>query len=110
VGALIYMQKARISPDAAFSVVDWTANVLFIVIIGGVATIEGPFIGVLVLYVLQEELATFGPAYLISLGAIAILVMVAFPKGLWGSLAERFDISLFPVRRNLKALEPGSRA
>jgi branched-chain amino acid transport system permease protein len=40
VGALIYLQKARISPDAAFSVVDWTAYVLFIVIIGGVATIE----------------------------------------------------------------------
>jgi branched-chain amino acid transport system permease protein len=34
VGALIYLQKARISPDAAFSVVDWSANVLFI---GGVA-------------------------------------------------------------------------
>ena len=23
-GALIYLQKARISPDAAFSVIDWT--------------------------------------------------------------------------------------
>ena len=27
VGALIYLQKARISPDAAFSVLDWTAYV-----------------------------------------------------------------------------------
>jgi branched-chain amino acid transport system permease protein len=102
VGALIYLQKARISPDAAFSVVDWTAYVLFIVIIGGVATIEGPFVGVLVLFALQEQLASFGAAYLILLGAIAITVMVFFPKGLWGSFAERFDISLFPVRRNLQ--------
>ena len=31
VGALIYLQKARISPDAAFSLLDWTANVIFIV-------------------------------------------------------------------------------
>ena len=48
VGALIYLQKARISPDAAFSVLDWTAYVIFIVVIGGIGTIEGPIVGVLV--------------------------------------------------------------
>jgi branched-chain amino acid transport system permease protein len=101
VGALIYLQKARISPEAAFSVIDWTANVLFIVIIGGVATIEGPFIGVLVLFVMQEELSSLGAAYLILLGGLAIVVMVAFPKGLWGSFGERFDLHLFAVRRRL---------
>jgi branched-chain amino acid transport system permease protein len=31
IGALISMQKLRISPDAAFSVNDWTAFVIFIV-------------------------------------------------------------------------------
>ena len=76
------------------------------VIIGGVATIEGHFIGVLVLFVLQEQLATFGPIYLMLLGAIAIVVMVFFPKGLWGSFAERFDVRLFPVRRHLQINEP----
>lgn len=101
VGALIYLQKARISPDAAFSVTDWTANVLFIVVIGGVATIEGPFIGVLVLFAMQEELSSFGAAYLFLLGGLAILVMVAFPKGLWGSFADQFDLHLFAVRRRL---------
>jgi branched-chain amino acid transport system permease protein len=105
VGALIYLQKARISPDAAFSVVDWTAYVLFIAIIGGVATLEGPFVGVAVLFVLREQLSSFGPAYLILLGALAILVMVLFPKGLWGSFAARFDVSLFPVRRRLTQSE-----
>ena len=53
-GALIYMQKARISPDAAFSVIDWTAYVIFIVVIGGIGTIEGPIIGVLVFFLLQN--------------------------------------------------------
>ena len=47
-GALIYVQTARISPDAAFSVIDWTAYVIFIVVIGGIGTIEGPIVGVLV--------------------------------------------------------------
>src|SRR5581483_4970118 len=44
IGALIYLQKARISPDAAFSVLDWTAYVIFIVVIGGIGTLEGPII------------------------------------------------------------------
>jgi branched-chain amino acid transport system permease protein len=72
-----------------------------IVIIGGVATVEGPFVGVLVFFVLQEQLSDFGAGYLILLGAVAIAVMVFFPKGLWGSLAERFDLQVFPVRRRL---------
>src|SRR6202047_2453136 len=35
IGALIYLQKARISPDGAFSVLDWSAYVIFIVVLGG---------------------------------------------------------------------------
>ncbi|MGO8264512.1 branched-chain amino acid ABC transporter permease, partial [Rhizobium ruizarguesonis] len=54
VGALIYLQKARISPDAALSLTDWTAYVIFIVVIGGIGTIEGPILGVLVFFVLQN--------------------------------------------------------
>lgn len=99
VGALIYLQKARISPDAAFSVLDWTAYVIFIVIIGGIGTIEGPIIGAIVLYLLQDQLAALGSWYLMTLGALAVIVMLVAPKGLWGSLAERFDIQLFPLRR-----------
>src|SRR5205085_6441467 len=60
VGALIYLQKARISPDAAFSVLDWTAYVIFIVVIGGIGTIEGPIIGAVVLYLMQNYLAHLG--------------------------------------------------
>ena len=68
-GALIYLQKARISPDAAFSVLDWTAYVIFIVVIGGIGTIEGPIIGVIVFFLLQDQLADFGSWYLMLLGA-----------------------------------------
>jgi len=74
VGALIYVQKARISPDAAFSVVDWTAYVIFIVVIGGIGTIEGPIIGVLVFFLLQNMLADYGSWYLLVLGLIGMLI------------------------------------
>ncbi|WP_158814359.1 branched-chain amino acid ABC transporter permease [Methylocapsa sp. S129] len=101
-GALIYLAKARISPDAAFSLIDWTAFVFFIVIIGGIATIEGPIVGVLIFWLIQNELSSFGSVYLMLLGALAIIVMLFFPKGVWGTLAERFDLHLFPIRRSLE--------
>jgi branched-chain amino acid transport system permease protein len=101
VGALIYLQKARISPDAAFSVLDWTAYVVFIVVIGGIGTIEGPIVGVLVFYVLQTNLAHLGTWYLLLLGLFGIIVMLFAPKGVWGYLHERFDMVVFPIRRRL---------
>ena len=100
-GALIYFQKARISPDAAFSVIDWTAFVIFVVVIGGIGTIEGPIVGVLVFFVLQNYLADYGAWYLMLLGAIAIAVMLFAPQGIWGFASRRHGLQLFPVRRRL---------
>ena len=101
-GALIYVQKARISPDAAFSVTDWTAYVIFIVVIGGIGTIEGPIVGVLVFFALQKLLSDFGSIYLMVLGLIGISVMLFAPRGLWGLFADRTGIQLLPVRRILR--------
>jgi branched-chain amino acid transport system permease protein len=100
-GALIFLQKARISPDAAFSLIDWTAYVIFIVVIGGIGSMEGPIIGVLIFYLLQYYLAALGSWYLIILGGLAILLMLFAPSGVWGVISHTFDISLFPVRRRL---------
>jgi branched-chain amino acid transport system permease protein len=105
-GGLIYMQKARISPDAAFSVTDWTAYVIFIVVIGGIGTIEGPILGVLIFFALQSLLADFGSWYLMTLGVLAITIMLVAPRGLWGLLSERTGLHLFPVRRQLVAPKP----
>jgi branched-chain amino acid transport system permease protein len=102
-GALIYLQKARISPDAAFSVLDWTAYVIFIVVIGGIGTLEGPIIGVMIFYLMQTYLASFGSWYLILLGALAIATMLFAPKGIWGHFSQRFGIVLFPVQRRISS-------
>jgi branched-chain amino acid transport system permease protein len=100
-GAFIFLQKLRISPDAAFSVNDWTAYVIFIAVIGGIGTIEGPIVGTFVFFLLRETLSNLGTTYLLILGAVAILVMLKAPKGLWGILAERTGISLVPIRRRV---------
>jgi branched-chain amino acid transport system permease protein len=97
IGALIALQKLRVSPDAAFSVNDWTAFVIFIVVIGGIGTIEGPIVGTLVYFLLRGFLADYGSIYLLILGSLAIVVMLFAPKGLWGYVAGRWGLSLFPT-------------
>ncbi len=101
VGALIFLQKLRISPDAAFSVQDWTALVIFIVVIGGIGSIEGPIIGVIVFFLLREIAADWGSWYLIVLGGIAVATMLFAPRGIWGLISDKWDINLFPVGRRL---------
>ena len=97
VGALIFLQKLRISPDAAFSVNDWTAFVIFIVVIGGIGTLEGPIIGAVIFFLLRETLADLGSVYLIVLGAVAIIVMLFAPRGLWGYVRDLTGLRLFPL-------------
>ena len=97
VGGLFALQKIRISPDAAFSVNDWTAFVIFIVVIGGIGTIEGPIIGAVVYFLLREFLSDLGSIYLLILGMLAIAVMLVAPKGLWGNVKSRFQLNLFPT-------------
>jgi branched-chain amino acid transport system permease protein len=101
VGALIFLQKLRISPDAAFSVNDWTAFVIFITVIGGIGRIEGPIVGTLVFFLLRQTLADLGTLYLMMLGLVAIVVMLAAPKGIWGLIVARFGFSVFPLERRV---------
>ncbi len=102
IGALIFLQKLRISPDTAFSVNDWTAFVIFITVIGGIGRVEGPIIGTIVFFLLRQTLADLGSLYLLMLGAVAIAVMLLAPKGIWGLLADRFGWQLFPLERRLR--------
>jgi len=97
IGGLIFLQKLRISPDAAFSVNEWTAFVIFIVVIGGIGTLEGPIIGTLLFFALRETLADFGTIYLIALGVLAIVIMLKAPRGVWGLIRDRYNIELFPL-------------
>ncbi|MGA2945378.1 MAG: branched-chain amino acid ABC transporter permease, partial [Xanthobacteraceae bacterium] len=101
IGGLIFLQKLRISPEAGFSINDWTVVVIFMVVIGGIGTIEGPFIGMLIFIVLREFLADYGTYYLILLGLIAIVIMLKAPMGVWGWVIHRYNLQLFPVSRRL---------
>ncbi len=101
VGAVIFLQKLRISPDAAFSINDWTAYVIFIAVIGGIGLIEGPIVGAAIFFLLRQLFADLGSLYLIMLGAVAILIMLKTPRGVWGLVAGRFGLQIFPLQRRL---------
>jgi len=97
IGAVIFLQKLRISPDSGFSVNDWTALVIFMVVIGGIGTFEGPILGALIYFALRDALSQLGPYYLMILGAVAIAVMLIEPRGLWGALRARTGLQFLPL-------------
>jgi branched-chain amino acid transport system permease protein len=101
VGAFIFLQKLRLSPEAGFSINDWTVVVIFMVVIGGIGTLEGPLIGMLIYFVLREFLANYGTWYLILLGVVAVAIMLRAREGIWGLVAHKFNLHLFSVRRHL---------
>jgi branched-chain amino acid transport system permease protein len=107
-GALIYLNLLRISPDAAFSI-NWTASTIFIVVVGGLGTLEGPIVGTVVFFLLRELLAEYGTWYMIVLGTLAVAVMMWWPQGLWGLVAGRWDLRFFPVERRVRLAAPPER-
>jgi branched-chain amino acid transport system permease protein len=100
-GAVIYLNLLRVQPEAVFSI-NWTVYMLFIVVIGGIGTIEGPILGTAVFMILRELLAGYGVWYLITLGGVAVIIMLWAPGGLWNLVLRRFDLRFFPVQRRLR--------
>jgi branched-chain amino acid transport system permease protein len=102
--ATYYLQQLRVQPagtGGAFSVVQWTAPIIFIVVIGGIGTIEGPVIGAVLYYVLRNVFKDYDTIYLISMGVVAIAVALWLQGGIWGTIRRWLGIDLFPVRRRL---------
>jgi branched-chain amino acid transport system permease protein len=95
-GALLIFSQPFVEPAAAFSV-QWSAKMIFVTIIGGIGTIEGPILGTIVFFVLQQTLSQYGTWYFIILGLVAMAVAIWAPRGLWGAIADRLGIRLFPT-------------
>jgi len=98
-GAVIFLQKLRISPDSGFSLNDWTAIVIFIVVIGGIGRVEGAIVGTLVYFLMREALVDYGAIYMIVLGFVGIIIMVFSKDGIWGLVERKYNWSLLPTRR-----------
>jgi branched-chain amino acid transport system permease protein len=104
VGALIAMQTLYVEPTSVFNV-QYSVYMLFMVLIGGMGTIEGPLVGALVLFGLQEALSSYGAWYLVIVGGLAVAATLGASHGLWGLASDRLGWSLFPVGYRVR--DPG---
>jgi branched-chain amino acid transport system permease protein len=101
VGAIEALYSLRVHPASAFAVT-WTAYLIFITVIGGVGTIEGPIIGTIIFYVLRETTSKYGTWYFIALGMLAIVVTIWSPAGIYGYVVRKTNFMLFPLQRKVK--------
>ena len=99
-GALILANTLFIQPQSIFGV-QWSAYMIFMVLVGGIGTFEGPIIGAVVFFVLQQQFADAGAWYLIGLGAVAIAFALFLPRGVWGLVQRERQIRLLPVGYHL---------
>ncbi len=83
-------------PRTSFSV-QWTVFMLFMVLVGGLGTFEGPIVGAVIFFLLQELFGDFGVWYLAGLGLVAIVFALFVPDGLMGSLRKRTGFDPLPT-------------
>jgi branched-chain amino acid transport system permease protein len=102
-GGVTIANTLTVTPDSIFGV-QWSAYMIFMVLLGGLGTFEGPVLGALVLFGIQQEFQNNGSWYLVGLGAVAIVVTLLFPRGIWGELVERYNIRLLPVGYTVRRL------
>ena len=95
-GALILANTLFIQPTSIFGV-QYTAYMIFMVLVGGLGTFEGPIIGAIVFFVIQYNFADEGAWYLIGLGVVAMGFALFLPRGLWSVLTDRLHFQLLPV-------------
>jgi branched-chain amino acid transport system permease protein len=102
-GGVILVSQLNVAPDSIFSV-QWTAYMIFIVIVGGIGTLEGPVLGALIFVVMQQLFANSGVWYLILLGVLAIAAAIWLPSGLWGAVSQWTGARLFNVGYSVRGL------
>ena len=77
------------------------AAAIFIAVIGGIGTIEGVIAGAAVFFAPRWFLADYGSVYWLVMGAVAVVVIMFSPSGLWGFVRAHWDLQLLPLQRRL---------
>ncbi len=103
-GAALYLNLAYIKPTVGFSI-EWTVSMVFIAVIGGMGTIEGPIIGAIIFVILRQLLYNFSGFSMLILGVIAVVMIIVAPKGIMGIFVNKYGFDLFGVKRTFKPVK-----
>ncbi|HBZ43553.1 MAG TPA: branched-chain amino acid ABC transporter permease [Maritimibacter sp.] len=78
--------KAMVFQFATLTDVSWpiSAEVILMTLLGGLGTLTGPMLGAGIVILMNDELAQFGEWALITQGAILLLVIIFFRRGVVG--------------------------
>jgi branched-chain amino acid transport system permease protein len=99
-GAVYYMAQLRIAPASGFNP-QWASICVFIVMVGGIGSLEGPIIGALIYFFADRFFSQYGATYMVALGVITVLVALYARKGVWGLIGRLGEAPWFPVGRKL---------
>lgn len=73
--------------------------VLIMTILGGRASLFGPFLGAVVYQLLESTLSKHFASWQLFVGAIFVACVLAFPQGLWGIVTSVSSSRLFRAKR-----------
>ena len=103
-GSLSLLSGLVVQPGNAFSP-DWTVVMTFVVIVGGIGTLEGPILGAAIYFALRQILTVVFPLsgtwYLVAMGVVAVTTMLLAPRGLWPLIRDRTGADWLTVRRTI---------
>jgi branched-chain amino acid transport system permease protein len=88
--------KALVFQLASLTDVHWamSGDVLLMTLLGGLGTVFGPVAGAFLVVAMQNYLATFGQWVLVIQGAIFVVCVLAFRRGIVGEIAHGLRVQL----------------
>ncbi|MCK1425333.1 MULTISPECIES: branched-chain amino acid ABC transporter permease [unclassified Bradyrhizobium] len=88
--------KVFVAQNASLTDVHWSMSgeVVLMTLVGGLGTIFGPVIGAFVIIAMQQYLAGFGQWVTVIQGAIFVICVLTFRRGVIGEIAHYFRRSL----------------
>ena len=88
--------KVFVAQNASLTDVHWTMSgeIVLMTLVGGLGTVFGPVVGAFVIIAMQQYLAGFGQWVTVIQGAIFVICVLTFRRGVVGEIAHYFKRSL----------------
>ena len=75
---------------STFATIQYSIDALLFTLLGGAGTILGPVLGSFFMFYVVDITSNYTEAYLLVTGAILVFLILFFPKGILGTLRERW--------------------
>jgi branched-chain amino acid transport system permease protein len=75
---------------STFASIQYSIEVLLFTLLGGAGTLLGPLIGVVLMMTMIDKVSELTSAYLLVIGVVLIALVLWFPKGILGTIRERW--------------------